>query len=292
VRAAAFAAMVLPLATAEAAWAMPLDLGRAGALSRSAGAVYPTVSDQKTLVADLTIDPELRSIALLQAARYASECRVFAPLYRQVTLVGLGNVTDEQRASGYNDVRAAWRDYLRRLNKGRGVVLIGHSQGANRLTELVTREIDPKPALRKRLISAVLLGGDVLVKEGKDSGGDFMHMKACRSHHQVGCVVAFSTFNAPTPADASYGRSPEPGLEVLCTNPAALGGGSGKVTPIYPTKPFAPETTMGALMLAVGRPRQNVPLPGPHIPGATRRTARRRVARTSSRSPASAAPRS
>src|SRR4029077_14451025 len=43
--------------------------------------VYPTVSDQRTAQADFSIDPELRSIALFQAARYSSECRVFAPVY-------------------------------------------------------------------------------------------------------------------------------------------------------------------------------------------------------------------
>jgi hypothetical protein len=41
--------------------------------------VYPTVSDQKTPLANLHIDPEERSIALYQAARYSQYCRVYAP---------------------------------------------------------------------------------------------------------------------------------------------------------------------------------------------------------------------
>ena len=48
--------------------------------------VYPTVSDQPTRTANLHADPEERSIALYQAARYSSLCRVYAPMYRQVTL--------------------------------------------------------------------------------------------------------------------------------------------------------------------------------------------------------------
>ena len=51
--------------------------------------VYPTVSDQKTVNANLHIDPVERSIALYQAARYSQYCRVFAPMYRQVTLTAL-----------------------------------------------------------------------------------------------------------------------------------------------------------------------------------------------------------
>ena len=51
--------------------------------------VYPTVSGQPTPAANRRIDPELRSIALYQAARYSRDCRVFAPVYRQITLAGL-----------------------------------------------------------------------------------------------------------------------------------------------------------------------------------------------------------
>ena len=51
--------------------------------------VYPTVSDQKGPNANLHIDPEERSIALYQAARYSQYCRVFAPMYRQITVPAL-----------------------------------------------------------------------------------------------------------------------------------------------------------------------------------------------------------
>src|SRR5438067_2829708 len=48
--------------------------------------VYPTVSDQRTTLANLHIDPVQRAIALYQAARYSQYCKVYAPMYRQVTL--------------------------------------------------------------------------------------------------------------------------------------------------------------------------------------------------------------
>jgi Protein of unknown function (DUF3089) len=222
--------------------------------------VYPTVSDQPTPQANRRIDPELRSVALYQASRFSRDCRVYAPVYRQVTLAALqnpGSITPEIRASAYGDVRHAWRTYLRRHNRGRGVVLISHSQGTRMLRELVTREIDRRPAVRRRLISALLLGGGVTVREGRDSGGDFRNIRACRSPEQLGCVVAFSTYNAPVPPNAPYGRAGA-GLEVLCTNPAALGGGSGKLDPLYPSRPFAPGTLIGQLTLIVGAPRPSV----------------------------------
>jgi hypothetical protein len=223
--------------------------------------VYPTVSDQKTAASNFNVDPELRSIALYQAARYTSDCRMFAPVYRQNTLaslLGIVTATPEQRAYAYADVRDAWRDYLQHYNHGRGVVLIGHSQGSFVLRQLVTKEIDPKPKLRRQLISAVLLGGNVLVKKGSDVGGDFKHVRACRSRSQTGCVIAFSTYGQKPPADALFGRSIEPGKEVLCTNPAALGGGPAKITPIQPSEPFARGTTIAGAISLVGVPAPKV----------------------------------
>jgi hypothetical protein len=223
--------------------------------------VYPTVSDQAGPTASFRIDPELRSIALFQAARYTSECRMFAPVYRQVTLQGILGIappSPAERELGYTDVRAAWRDYLRRHNRGRGVVFIGHSQGSFVLRELLANEVDPKPRVRKLMVSALLLGGNVLVKQGRDRGGDFKKLRACRSRRQFGCVIAFSVFNQPVPADALFGRTSEPGMEVLCTNPAALGGGSAKVTPIQPRKPFAPGTTIAGATEALGIPTPRV----------------------------------
>jgi hypothetical protein len=225
--------------------------------------VYPTVSDQQRPQATQVVDDVLRSIALYQAARYSRDCRVFAPVYRQVTIQGLlqpDTVTPEMRAEAYADVLEAWRAYLRRFNKGRGVVLVSHSQGTFVLRRLIREEIDPRRAMRRKLVSALLLGGNVLVKKGGDRGGDFERIRACRAPRQLGCVVAFSGFNAPVPANALFGRSTDPALEVLCTNPAALRGGSAPVTALYPTKPFAASVIGAAANAATsGLPRPRTP---------------------------------
>ena len=232
--------------------------------------VYPTVSDQTTPLASKRIDPEERSIALYQTARYSQYCRVYAPMYRQVTLSALlgGGRPTTQPSVPYNDVREAWRTYLRKYNKGRGVVLIGHSQGSFVLRQLVTKEIDPKPAARRKLISAVLLGGNVTVKKGKDVGGDFKHVRACRAPKQLGCVVAFSTFEDPAPAGSLFGRTSAAGLEVLCTNPAALGGGSAKLTSIYPSAPFAPGTIIATAIKILGITQPTPPTTWAQLAGA------------------------
>jgi DUF3089 family protein len=221
--------------------------------------VYPTVSDQKTYYANLQIDPEERSIALMQAARFSQYCRVFAPMYRQHTLSALLQSTTLPPVKlGLSDVEAAFRTYLHRYNRGRGFVLIGHSQGARVLEQLIAKLIDPRPELRRRMLSAILLGANVLVKRGKRVGGTFKHIPACRSASQLGCVIAYSSFDTTPPADSMFGRSPVASEQVLCTNPAALGGGSGRLNPIFPSTPFAPGT-----LLADALALMNFKLPAP-----------------------------
>ncbi|UTI64023.1 DUF3089 domain-containing protein [Paraconexibacter antarcticus] len=199
--------------------------------------VYPTVSQQLGVNADKRKDPEEIAIARYQASRYSQECRVYAPMYRQLTLASIYTGTPAARAAGrklaYADVKEAFAAYLAHDNGGRGFVLIGHSQGAGMLRQLVRDVVDGDPAVRARLVSAVLLGGNVLVRRGQTSGGDFEHVPACTAPAQLGCVIAWSTFSDPPPSNTRFGKAPAtditgaglpagPQYEVLCTNPASL----------------------------------------------------------------------
>ena len=117
--------------------------------------------------------------------------------------------------------------------------------------------------MRKLLVSAILLGGNVLVKRGKDIGGDFQHIPACHSATQLGCVIAFSTFDQPVPTPSLFGRPTGvlgtrsgKGDVVLCTNPAALAGGSGLLDSIFPSQPFDPSSILatGIALLGLKQP--------------------------------------
>jgi hypothetical protein len=112
--------------------------------------VYPTVSLDPGGNSDMVAGPEERNVIRSQFARFASQCRPFAPLYRQFTLTALrantaGKPIASDRTLGYNDVLDAWNHYLKNDNTGRGVVLIGHSQGSGVLSQLIRNEIDGKP---------------------------------------------------------------------------------------------------------------------------------------------------
>ena len=228
--------------------------------------LYPTVSGQSTPNANLQIDPEETAVAIQQASRFSQVCKVYAPMYRQRTLTALLNQVDSPgiREIAYGDVLSAWQDYMARYNNGRGFVLIGHSQGARMLTELVASEIDPDPELRGHLVSALIVGGNVMVASSRDVGGDFQNVPACRSADQTGCVVAYSAFNQTPPADSRFGkvgagsRAGEPtkeNMEVLCVNPASLSGGSGLLKTYFylEATASAPERWEAFLDLYTGR---------------------------------------
>jgi hypothetical protein len=232
--------------------------------------VYPTISDQPTINANLSIDPEQTAIARYQASRFSRRCRVFAPVYRQLTLASIFSATTEQELIAgaelaYSDVLAAWRDYLHHHNRGRGVVLIGHSQGASMLRYLVRSEIDGKSKLRRKLVSAMLIGANVTVEKGRRKGGDFNHVPACAKPKQFGCVIGFSTFNEPPPPDtlfglpdsrlaAAFGFPTGDEFKVLCNNPASLRGGSAPLESLVPTEPFPGTLGLGLLLMFGGEP--------------------------------------
>jgi hypothetical protein len=250
-------------------WDVPVDRGVLGRL-RDRGVdcfyVYPTVSDQQTNNANKRIDPAIRSIALYQAAWFSRACRVYAPVYRQATVPALqaGRTDRGDYLKAYGDVEKAFNAFLRRIGRRRAFVLIGHSQGAYHLQRLIRRRIDDRPKLRRRLISAVLLGGDVTVRKGSDRGGVFHHVPTCQRDRQLSCVIAFSTFNETPPPDAIFGRgAPAVGslldlphgrrLETACTNPAALGSRRSRpLISVVPTEPFAPGSLIGAGISLLG----------------------------------------
>lgn len=233
--------------------------------------VYPTVSEQSGANANLAIDPAETAVARSQASRFSQVCRVFAPLYPQLTLSAIltpADLTAANEAKAYDGVAAAWDDYLAHDNDGRGVVVIGHSQGAALLIALLRQKVDGDPAVRRHLVSATILGGNVTVPIGKTVGGSFEHIPACTSTFETSCVIAYSSFDQQPPANSLFGRpgsgvralSPgastaTAGLQVLCVNPASPQGGSAPLTPYFPSQ----QTTAALGSEAAEAPKVSTP---------------------------------
>ena len=204
--------------------------------------VYPTVSLDPGWQSDFAPDRMELDDVKLQFARFGAVCRTFAPIYRQFTLTALRVANGAPPppgprpgpgVGGYNDVLDAWNWYLAHENKGRGVVLVGHSQGAGLVARLLASEIDGKPA-QKQLVSAIALGTTILVPPGKDVGGMLKTIPLCRAEEQIGCVITYSSFRDTNPPPAKGAN----GLAAGCTNPASLKGGAGQPRSYFLTKGF------------------------------------------------------
>jgi hypothetical protein len=210
--------------------------------------VYPTTSEDADLVSDL--QPGLEALAAAgHVGPFSGLCRIFAPMYRSVTLAGLNggfngttSVADITVAwvQAGDDVQDAWRHYLANWNEGRGVILVGHSQGSAHLTRLLDEVLDVDAAQRRVLAAAYLMGGSIAVPDDADVGGLLTNIPMCRELGQLGCVVSYASFDStsPAPPDSLFGR-PAPFFQPTtdgdvagCVNPADLGGPGDAPVPL------------------------------------------------------------
>ena len=189
--------------------------------------IYPTCSMDPGSNADLEAGEEELFVTELQTARLRERCRVFAPEYRQVSVAGLvSNPSPDAWSIAYADVVDAFKHYMNHENGGRGVILIGHSQGGMMLTQLMNEEIDDNEALRRQLVGAYILGAGVEVPDNDIVGGTFDHIPLCTAADEYGCVVTYASYRANEVFGPQhpFGRTNFRGRRLGCVNPAQLLG--------------------------------------------------------------------
>lgn len=193
--------------------------------------VYPTV-DITGPVGNHTdfsdVSPMLVPL-LNQAARFNRVCTVYAPLYRQITLMtfALPDV-DQYLEIAYQDVLEAFNYYLKHHNRGRPFILMGHSQGSIMLRMLMQREFENNENLKSKLITALLIGGDVLVPEGERVGETFKTIPVCSTAEETGCIIAYRSYAEGYPPTIDWPRGIPEGTDSPCTNPANMNNGEVK----------------------------------------------------------------
>jgi len=203
--------------------------------------VYPTVSMSRDLLAPPGVTEAERRSVRQQVLRLTSVCRLYVPFYRQFTVGGMEahlHPDPQHMKAGKDrvdaDVFAAWDHYLAHDNHGRGVVLIGHSQGAGVLHDLIRQRIEGQP-VQARIVSAILPGSFLTAPKGQEVGGTFKTLPACRRPDQTGCAIVFNSYRSDLLIDPKDVYPIPPGKQALCGNPAALAGGPGVLKPYLST---------------------------------------------------------
>ena len=219
--------------------------------------IYPTVSFDPTPNSDMTPGPEELNVVANQFARYGETCRLFAPIYRQRTLLELRAqmMTGQSTANAemrYADVIDSWNTYMQDQNNGRGVVLIGHSQGAGMIYDMLKTDIVGSDA-QANLIAVHAIGFPTTIDTatGKAAG-----LPVCKSGTETGCLVNFESFRAtaPPPADSRFGLA-NGDDRAVCNSPAALIGDGDVLNAFMPRQ-------------SLGRPAPNdygVPVETPFV---------------------------
>ena len=187
-------------------------------------------------------------IATEEAAPFSQVCDVWSPLYRSQTFptVTRGLAGDEKLMRStftvaYDSVLPAWQWFVAHTGS-KPIILVGDSQGAAILIHLISARLDHQPPVLRRLLVAILVGGNLQVPAGKTIGSTFTTVPLCTSATQTGCAIAFSSYPSQPPANSVFGRpgqgtslqsqeTAKAGQQVACVNPAALGGGTGDLDP-------------------------------------------------------------
>lgn len=125
-----------------------------------------------------------------QAGAFNSCCRVFAPAYRQATLAAFFDLEGEGGKAldlAYEDIAAAFQDFMANRNEGRPFILAGHSQGARHLDQLL-REVVTPDQIATDLIAAYLVGRPIPA-----SGPKAPPLPVCSTPAQTGCIISWNS---------------------------------------------------------------------------------------------------
>lgn len=160
--------------------------------------VYPTIftSREPSLMHWNTekIRTKARNIARQQTGPFADTGNIYAPFVRQADLSGAledlkaERVTGNSMRQGAADTAAAFRYYLKHFNKGRPVILVGHSQGAFDLLELLKTDFKDE-SLRRKLVGAYLFGCPVTAADR----AEYPHLKTAQGEYDIGVIISWNT---------------------------------------------------------------------------------------------------
>lgn len=218
--------------------------------------VYPTAWFDKEIWNDTLANRGTNEVVdeilmASQASVFNRCCRVYAPRYRQTSIVAFYGETEDAQLSfevAYSDVKRAFETFIRTMNDDRPFIIASHSQGSMHAMRLLAM-IDADESLRSRMVAAYVPG---FALPDSFYGTEYKHLKPCESATQTGCIASWNTFKEGSKitgleplqhwkGDRLVKISPEEPRQ--CTNPITWSGTSQNNT----GKPSDIEQHLGAV---------------------------------------------
>jgi hypothetical protein len=192
-----------------------------------------------------------------QASALAGAGEVWAPRYRQAAYGAfLLRTTDAQKALdlAFEDVSAAFDEFLKQVPRNQPLILAGHSQGALHLSRLLRER---RSQLEGRIVAAYVVGWPLSITADLPAIG----VPPCTYAGQTGCLLSWQSFKEPANADlilerwegtkgpAGVDRRPE---DMLCVNPLT-GTRDGAAPPAANSGTLVPTADLASATLVAGQ---------------------------------------
>ncbi|PQA87127.1 DUF3089 domain-containing protein [Hyphococcus luteus] len=160
-----------------------------------------------------------------QASVFNGCCRVFAPRYRQATLytfLAFNENSEHALDLAYQDIAAAFDNFIREKNDGRPFIIASHSQGSYHAMRLLEERVLGTD-LMDRLVAVYAVGGPVPEAFAPD------RLPPCDDARQTRCIIGWNTVSKKNEPDLRRderaliwldgGYRPVAGRPLLCVNP-------------------------------------------------------------------------
>ena len=159
--------------------------------------IYPTLlTDRKTTDwnADIWTSTFRQSVFQIvvkyQASAWLSAGDLYVPFYRQahyrIFVEPYSKIGEPAWEIAYEDVKNAFKYYLKHYNKGKPIIIASHSQGSMHAKRLIKEFFDQKP-LQSQLVAAYLIGTRILPNE-------FESVRPMVSPGDVGGFVSWNAY--------------------------------------------------------------------------------------------------
>jgi hypothetical protein len=162
---------------------------------------YPTawhkVDDSEPIICEIDNPLMLSgsaSVFARQATAFETVGNIYAPYYRQDDAASTVALSSEEQAKIVGgiptmDATAAFDYYIKNFNKGRPYILVGHSQGAIVLSNLLSGYLKDHPAAYANMVAAYVIGWPITANYLAQNP----HLKFAEGPDDTGVIISYNT---------------------------------------------------------------------------------------------------